>query len=111
MSRLERGVGRLAPTRRLMPRGSGREVRCAVFARTLHPGDVTVGQRLTNPQETYFDEIREGPGIWKWRHYFDIYDPHLRRFRGQPANIVAVGVSSGGSLGRPCPRVDVSGDP
>lgn len=49
--------------------------------------------------ERYFDGVRDGPGVWKWRHYFDIYTKHLARFKGA-ANFtfVEVGVYSGGSL-------------
>jgi hypothetical protein len=52
----------------------------------------------TNPLEAYFDAHTEGPGIWKWRHYFDIYHRHLSKFAGTDAHIVEVGVYSGGSL-------------
>jgi cephalosporin hydroxylase len=51
-----------------------------------------------NPLEAYFDAHTEGPGIWKWRHYFDVYHRHLAPFRGQPVNIVEIGIYSGGSL-------------
>ena len=50
------------------------------------------------PLSKYFDSVTEGPGIWKWRHYFDIYHRHLERFRGRPVNIVEIGIYSGGSL-------------
>jgi FtsJ-like methyltransferase len=36
--------------------------------------------------------------IHKLVHYFEIYDRHFSRFRGQPVNIVEFGVSQGGSL-------------
>jgi hypothetical protein len=39
-----------------------------------------------------------GQGIWKWNHYFDIYDRHFRRFRGGEVQILEIGVYSGGSL-------------
>ena len=42
---------------------------------------------------------REGPGIYKWQHYFHIYDRHLNRFRGTDVHLVEVGVAGGGSLG------------
>ena len=51
-----------------------------------------------NPLEEYFDAYVEGPGIWKFRHYFDIYHRHLAKFRGQPVHILEIGVYSGGSL-------------
>ena len=46
----------------------------------------------------YFDSVEEGPGIWKWRHYFDIYERHLKKFVGRDVHVVEVGVYSGGSL-------------
>src|SRR5262249_26064300 len=51
-----------------------------------------------------------GRGIWKWNHYFDIYDRHFQRFRGREVHILEIGVYSGGSLEKwgehfwsPCP--------
>jgi hypothetical protein len=41
----------------------------------------------------------QGPGIWKWEHYFEIYHRHLAKFVGTAAHVVEVGVFSGGSLG------------
>ena len=46
----------------------------------------------------YFADLKQGPGLWKWEHYFDIYEKHLSRFRGTDAVIVEVGIFSGGSL-------------
>ena len=51
-----------------------------------------------NPLEAYFDAHTEGPGIWKWRHYFEIYHRHLSRFRGRPVHVVEIGVLGGGSI-------------
>lgn len=52
-----------------------------------------------NPLHQYFDSVSEGPGIWKWLHYFEIYHRHLARFVGRAPALVEVGVYSGGSLG------------
>jgi hypothetical protein len=52
----------------------------------------------TNPLWTYFNGHREGRGIWKWRHYFDIYHRHFDKFRGKPVNVLEIGIYSGGSL-------------
>src|SRR5262245_33435219 len=52
----------------------------------------------TNPLREFFDGRKEGPGIWKWNHYFNIYDRHFRRFRGQEVHVLEIGVYSGGSL-------------
>jgi hypothetical protein len=52
-----------------------------------------------SPLETFFNARVEGPGIWKWRHYFDIYHRHLGplRQRDRPV-ILEIGIYSGGSL-------------
>jgi Methyltransferase domain len=52
-----------------------------------------------NPLEEYFDSHTSGPGIWKWRHYFEIYHRHFEKFRGEEVHVVEIGVYSGGSLG------------
>jgi hypothetical protein len=52
----------------------------------------------TSPLEAYFDRVTEGPGVWKWRHYFDVYHRHLSRFVGRSPVVVEVGVYSGGSM-------------
>src|SRR5688572_18393822 len=48
--------------------------------------------------ESWFDANRQGPGVWKWRPYFDAYERHLSQFRGLPVHILEIGVYSGGSL-------------
>jgi Methyltransferase domain len=52
----------------------------------------------SNPLAAYFDAHIAGPGLWKWRHYFDIYDRHLAKFRGREVHVVEIGVYSGGSI-------------
>jgi hypothetical protein len=56
-------------------------------------------QDLPNPLRTYFDSHSEGPGIWKWNHYFDIYHRHFSRLRGRDVRVLEIGIYSGGSLG------------
>src|SRR5438067_1413170 len=51
-----------------------------------------------NPLRQFFDARSEGRGIWKWLHYFDIYDRHFSRFRGEEVHVLEIGVYSGGSL-------------
>ena len=51
-----------------------------------------------SPIEEYFDSVRTGPGVWKWRSYFDVYQRHLSRFRGTDVHLAEVGIYSGGSL-------------
>lgn len=36
--------------------------------------------------------------LHKWVHYFDIYERHLERFRGESPVVVEIGVMGGGSL-------------
>jgi SAM-dependent methyltransferase len=47
----------------------------------------------------YFNEHKDGPGIWKFNHYFEIYERHFGRFRGKEVHVLEIGIFSGGSLG------------
>lgn len=51
-----------------------------------------------NPLFKYFQNHREGPGIWKWEHYFEIYHRHFAGFIGKKVNVLEIGIYSGGSL-------------
>lgn len=64
---------------------------------TVAPATATAASP-TNPLEEYFDGVTQGPGVWKWRHYFDLYHRHLQRFVGMRPIVVEVGVYSGGSM-------------
>ncbi len=48
---------------------------------------------------TYFKNNISGPGIWKWEHYFDIYNSHLHKYYKSNCTILEIGIYSGGSLG------------
>jgi cephalosporin hydroxylase len=52
----------------------------------------------SNPLLEYFEANRQGPGIWKWVHYFEIYHRHLQRFRNTDVHVMEVGIYSGGSM-------------
>lgn len=52
----------------------------------------------TNPLWEYFQAHKEGRGIFKWEHYFEIYHRHFARFVGRKVNVLEIGVYSGGSL-------------
>lgn len=54
--------------------------------------------RNSNTLEMYFESHRSGRGIWKWRHYFEIYERHFTQFINKTVHIVEVGIYSGGSL-------------
>jgi cephalosporin hydroxylase len=59
---------------------------------------VSLGEPTNNALTAYFEEHTEGPGLWKWRHYFDIYDRHFSKFVGREVHVVEIGIYSGGSL-------------
>jgi cephalosporin hydroxylase len=46
--------------------------------------------------QRFFENVNHSSD--KWEPYFEIYERHLRKFRGQPVNLVEVGVQKGGSL-------------
>src|SRR6266496_171355 len=71
----------------------GREM---VFTPQRQPGDGLPD--TPNPILSYFNAHREGPGIWKWLHYFDIYHRYFSRFVGREVHVLEVGIYSGGSL-------------
>jgi hypothetical protein len=58
----------------------------------------TPGVRPPNDLRTYYDAVATGPGVWKWLHYFEMYERHLARFRGREVHILEVGIFSGGSI-------------
>lgn len=51
-----------------------------------------------SPLAAYFDRYSQGPGIWKWRHYLELYHRHLAKFIDQEAHVLEIGIYSGGSL-------------
>ena len=53
---------------------------------------------ISNDLDDYFENHKEGHGIWKWKHYFEIYDSHFNKFRNEPVTILEIGIYSGGSL-------------
>lgn len=75
------------------------------FGGELQPaiGDGTAADPDSTSQsgalEAYFDDHTEGAGIWKWRHYFPIYERHFAKFVGREVHVVEIGIFSGGSLG------------
>lgn len=50
-----------------------------------------------NDLEIYFKK-NTGRLIYKWQHYFEIYDKHFSRFRGKEIVVLEIGVFQGGSL-------------
>lgn len=68
------------------------------YADTAPKADDSISS-ATNPLWDYFQNHKEGPGIFKWEHYFDVYHRHLARFVGRKVNVLEIGIYRGGSLG------------
>jgi hypothetical protein len=47
----------------------------------------------------YFENHSKGNGIWKWTHYFEVYNRHFKKFVGKDLSLLEIGIYSGGSLG------------
>jgi hypothetical protein len=64
----------------------------------------SIDPALVVPEDTsgrlwaYFTANNAGPGIWKWTHYFDIYQRHLGKFVGRDAHIGAASRCQTGRL-------------
>lgn len=41
---------------------------------------------------------KTGSPLYKWHHYFDIYERHFNEFRNKPIKFLEIGVAKGGSL-------------
>jgi SAM-dependent methyltransferase len=67
-----------------------------LFAAPLQAEDAAI--ETANPLLSYFDAHKEGAGIWKWMHYFDIYQDHFSKFVDHEVHVLEVGIYSGGSL-------------
>ena len=55
-------------------------------------------RETTQSTSRVFNGRVDGREIWKWEHYFDVYQQHLARFRDTDAGVLEIGVYSGGSL-------------
>jgi cephalosporin hydroxylase len=56
-----------------------------------------VAARMEGPLAEMF-LANAGRSVWKWAHYFDVYEQHFSRFRGTPVRMLEIGVYKGGSL-------------
>lgn len=82
----------------LEPAARGARYANEKFVETKKP-TVSEQPAQSNPLLDYFLAHEEGPGIFKFMHYFDIYHRHFSRFIGKKVRVMEVGVYSGGSLG------------
>jgi len=62
------------------------------------PENTLVKKENENPLWDYFQNHKEGHGIWKWEHYFDVYHKHFAKFVGKKVDVLEIGIYSGGSL-------------
>ena len=53
---------------------------------------------LTELEQYYDNWNASWPNVCKWRHYFEIYDTHLSRFRGTDVHMAELGIAHGGSM-------------
>lgn len=74
-------------------------LRAKTWPATEGPSDGDGSGGPSNALRAYFEANTEGPGIFKWLHYFEIYERHLVKFVGKDAHLVEIGVYSGGSMG------------
>jgi 23S rRNA U2552 (ribose-2'-O)-methylase RlmE/FtsJ len=51
----------------------------------------------SNDLQSFFEKNEERI-IFKWTHYFDIYDKYFKRFRNEKVRFLEIGVYQGGSL-------------
>ena len=64
----------------------------------LVSANVAAREPATNRLATFFEQRKTGPGIFKWRQYFDAYERHFHPFVGREAHVLEIGVYSGGSI-------------
>src|SRR5688500_1877262 len=87
---------------RLLARSAPMAVRGYRFGSDVDPVDAITSSAHVdgepNALRSYVEAHHEGRGIYKGRHYFDIYVQHLARFVGREVVVVEVGVYSGGSV-------------
>jgi len=69
----------------------------AVDRFSVDSADVPAAEREQTDMHRFFYE-NKGPIVHKWRHYLDVYDRHLSRYRNSPFRLLEIGVSRGGSL-------------
>jgi hypothetical protein len=86
----------------LLARSAPMTARGYRFGSDVQPVDVAGSARDSGGESSdlraYFEAHHEGRGIYKGRHYFDLYVQHLAGFVGREVVVVEVGVYSGGSL-------------
>ncbi len=85
---------------RILASPEGERERAHEFARSwpLDNAETMPVPPEPNRLREYFEANQTGPGIWKFRHYFDVYQRHLARFVGRQVSVVEIGIYSGGSL-------------
>jgi Methyltransferase domain len=98
-SMVNKTIGKLGLWRNALLRGGKRRQSLteaiAPFAGSIL--DVSSEERGRTAMHRAFYE-NSGSIVHKWRHYLDIYNRYLERYRGQSVRFLEIGVSKGGSL-------------
>jgi len=66
--------------------------------KSTHQENTHAGEKKDGVLIKYFNAHEKGPGLWKWSHYFEAYERHLKKFVGRKPVILEIGVYSGGSM-------------
>lgn len=84
----------MRPVLRSLWRGFKTWRSCANWSRISSPTSRDGASSLLK----YFEQHKEGRGIWKFIHYFEIYERYFSGFRGKEVHVLEIGIYSGGSL-------------
>src|SRR5262245_25797837 len=100
MARLGEVVGAMLTRPRWTTRhllSAGASARGTAFASLTSPPPASAagGSGSSGALRDYFRSHDSGRGIYKWTHYFEIYERHFARFRGTRVHVAEVGVYSG----------------
>lgn len=78
-----------------------------LFARSRSAHDVRPYLKYPDPIEMFNNSKSDmerifyshnGRTTYKWHHYLELYDIHMKRFRNNEVRVLEIGVQTGGSL-------------
>jgi hypothetical protein len=87
-------LGEAARSARILRRGRQGQR----FGAGLEAPPAPSAEAPANPLAAWVEDHREGRGVWKWRHYLDVYHRHLGPRVGEELDVLEIGIYSGGSL-------------
>ena len=62
------------------------------------PRPMTAASRADGSLVSWFNAYAEGPLLFKYNHYFEVYDRHLARFKDTQFRMLEIGTARGGSI-------------